>query len=341
MKFRRTFALLIFLLTLNLLIAGLYATPTKAEGTAERPIIVCTTNVVGSIAEEFVGDEAEIVVLVRPGLCPADYDMKPSDVYAISNAKLLFYQALRGEFWLQGLIEAAGNENLTMIEVPGVYNTPEGAKRCINIVGGNLSEALSMDLDAKIESMLAEVDAVASEIASEAQTLEVEKVNVICMNWQTAFVEWVGFNVVADYGPPETLSAADITILVETARREEAALIIDNLQISVEFGAGIASEVGDAHVVLTNFPGAVPGTGNLTEMFSYNAKQLFDGLRTWRSTKSLRAEMENLKNQLTIFQAATSVALIVAVVEAVWLYIGKKSMKSLETREVMPNEKPR
>ena len=325
MKSRRTVTFLIFLLTLNLLMVGLSTTLITAEGAAEKPIIVCTTNVLGSLVEDFVGDEAEIVVLVRPGLCPADYDIKPSDVYAVSKAKLLFYQAIRGEFWLQGLIEAAGNENLTLVKVPGVYNTPEGAKRFINLVGGNLSKAFpSINLNAKIAAMLADVDAVASEIAGEAQTLEVGTVNVICMKWQETFVESVGFDVVATYNPPETLSAADITALVETAQREEVALIIDNLQISVEFGAGIASQVGAVHVVLTNFPGAVPETGDLTQMFLYNAEQLFEGLRTWRSTRALRAEMESLKNKLTIFQAATSVAVIAAIVEAIWLYMGRK-----------------
>jgi len=304
---------------------GLFTTLTAADSVAEKPIIVCTTNVLGSLVEDLVGDEAQIVVLVRPGLCPADYDIKPSDVYAVSKAKLLFYQAIRGEFWLQGLIEAAGNENLTMIKVAGVYNTPEGAKGYINVAGGNLSKAFpSTGLDAKIAAMLADIDAVASEIASEAQTLEVGTVNVICMKWQETFVESVGFDVVATYNPPETLSAADITALVETAQREEVALIIDNLQISVEFGARIASQVGAVHVVLTNFPGAVPETGNLTQMFHYNAEQLFEGLRTWRSTSALRAEMESLKNQLTIFQAATSVVVIAAIVEAIWLYMGRK-----------------
>ena len=324
MKFRRTLTSLILLLTLNLLITGPHVTPTKADIESEKPIIVCTTNVLGSIVEEFVGDDVNIAVLVRPGLCPADYDIKPSDIYAISNAKILFCHDIPGEFWLQGLIEAAGNENLTLVKVPGVYNTPEGAKRCINMVGGNLSKALSIDLNTKTAAMLAKVDAVASEIRSEAQDLEVEKANVICMQWQKVFVEWVGFNVVATYNPPETLSAADITALVEMAQTEKAALIIDNLQVSIEFGAGIASEVGATHVVLTNFPGAVPGTGNLTEMFRYNAGQLFDGLRTWGSTKALIGETENLKNQLTVFQAATSVAVIVAIVEAVWLYLGRK-----------------
>jgi len=327
---------------LNLLLLGLYITPTIADGTSEKPIVVCTTNVLGSLVEEFMGDEAEIVVLVRPGLCPADYDIKPSDIYAVSKAKILFYHDIPGEKpWLQNLINAAGNENLTLVKVPGAYNTPEGAKQCINMVGGNLSKALTINLTAKILAMLADVDTAASEIRSEAQALDVGTVKVICMKWQRTFIEWVGFQVVADYNPPETLSAADITALVETARREGAVLIVDNLQISVEFGAGIASEVGAVHVVLTNFPGAIPGTGNLTQMFRYNAEHLFDGLRTWKSTKALRAEMENLKNQLTTFQATTSVAVIVAVVEAVWLYIGRKSVKSLETRKVLQDKKPR
>jgi len=324
MKFRRALASFILLLALNLLIAGLDVTPTKADVESEKPTVVCTTNVLGSIVEEFVGDDVNIVVLVQPGLCPADYDMKPSDIYAVSNAKILFYHDIPGEFWLQSLIEAAGNKNLTLVKVPGVYNTPQGAKQCINMVGGNLSKALSIDFNAKTEAMLADVDAVTSEIRSEAQNLEVGTVKVICMQWQKAFVEWVGFNVVATYNPPETLSAADITALVDTARREEAALIIDNLQISVEFGAGIASEVGATHVVLTNFPGAVPSTGNMTEMFRYNAEQLFNGLKTWRSTKAFITETENLKNQLAIFQAATSVAVIVVIMEAVLLYLGRK-----------------
>jgi len=322
-KLERNIAFLTPLIVLTLLAATLHVLPVSAEN-SEKPIIVCTTNVLGSLVEEFVGEEADIVVLVRPGLCPADYDMKPSDIYAVTHAKLLFYHAIPGEFWLDSLLEAAGNENLALVKVPGVYNTPEGAKRYVNLAGGNLSRALSTDLDAKMAAMLTEVDSTADEILNEAQTLGVGNVKVVCMKWQKAFVEWVGFEVVATYDPPETLSAADVTSLVEIAQTEKSALIIDNLQISTEFGGGIASEVGAVHVVLTNFPGALPETGNLAQMFRYNAEQLFEGLKTWRSTGMLREETEALKNQLAIFQAGTSVLAIAAIVEAIWLYIGRK-----------------
>jgi len=337
-RMQKTLALMILVAALTLLTRP---NVSPAMASDAKPIIVCTTNVLGSLVQELAGGNVSVVVLAQPGICPADYDMRPSDVYAVSNARLLFYHDIPGEFWLQGLIDASGNTNLTKVKIPGVYNTPEGAKRCIRWVGGNLSTALSMDLYAKVNAMVTEVDAIANAIQSEAQNLNVAAVKVVCMSWQKTFVEWVGFNVVATYGPPETLSVGDVTTLVETAREEGAALIIDNLQISTEFGAGIASQVGAVHVVLTNFPGAIPGTGNLTQMFSYNAKQLFEGTREWRSTKEFRLEMESLRNQLTIFQGATSVAIIAVAVEAVWLYIGRKKTRALETRRVSPSKESR
>jgi len=316
--------LLTFGVTLMLTLMFLSVTVTEAQAATEKPIIVCTTSAVGSIVEECLGDTVDVVVLVQPGLCPADFDMKPSDVYALSKAKILFKQNIQGEFWLEGLIEAAGNSNLTVVAIPGAYNTPAGAKNYINWVGGNLSQILDIDLDSKISEMLSDVDDVSSWMASQAETLEASNVKVICMKWLQTFIESAGFNVVATYNPPETLSTGDITALLETAQTEGAALVVDNLQIDVEFGAEIASEVGAEHVVLTNFPGAIAGTENLPKMFRYNAEQLFNSTVTWRSTSTLRAERDDLKNQVTIFQITTSVAVVVVAVEAVLLYVRRK-----------------
>jgi len=311
-------------MALMLTLMLLSVTVTEAQDTAEKPIIVCTTSAVGNIVEEFLGDTADVVVLVQPGLCPADFDMKPSDVYAVSNAKILFKQNIQGEFWLEGLIESAGNQDLTEVAIPGAYNTPAGAKNYISWVGGNLSQILDVDLDSKISGMLTDVDDVSSWMASQAETLKASTVKVICMKWLKAFIESVGFNVVATYNPPETLSAGDITSLLETAQSEGVALVVDNLQIDVEFGAGIASQAGAEHLVLTNFPGAIPNTENLPKMLRYNAEQLFNGTITWQSTSTLKAETEDLHNQVTIFQITTSLAVVVAAVEAVLLYIRKK-----------------
>ncbi|MEM3479552.1 MAG: zinc ABC transporter substrate-binding protein [Candidatus Bathyarchaeia archaeon] len=331
------------MLMLLLVLFGLCA-KAAAESTVsfqEKPIIVCTTNVLGSIVKELMGDAVEVTVLVNPSLCPADYDIKPGDIYALGRAKVLFYHDIPGEKpWLGSLIEAAGNEQLRRVKVPGTYNTPDGAKNCIKIIAGNLSQIFGVDLSGKMNDMLSEIDSVANQIRGEAQSLGVGDFKVICMNWQKTFVEWVGFKVVATYGPPEQLSAGDIEGLISKAREEKVALIIDNLQVSAEFGASIASEVGAVHVVLTNFPGAVPRTGSLAEMFRYNVDLLFNALRRWKLMKetevelealklqvenlrselgSLLAENEGLKNQITVYQAAIGVIAVIAVIELTML----------------------
>jgi len=301
----------------------LSVTVTEAQA-ADNPIIVCTTSAVGSIVEEFLGDKADVLVLVQPSLCPADFDMKPGYVDAVSKAKILFKQNIPGEFWLDGLLEAAGNENLTVVAIPSAYNTPQGAKNYIRGVGVNLSQILDVDLDSKISELLNDVDEVSSWMASQAETLQASNAKVICMSWLKTFIESAGFTVVATYNPPETLSAGDITALLETAQTEGVVLVVDNLQIDIKFGEGIAAQVGAEHLVLTNFPGAIPGTENLPKMLRYNAEQLFNGTLTWQSTSSLKAENDNLLNQVTMFQITTSLAIIVALVEAVLFYAKRK-----------------
>jgi hypothetical protein len=314
---------LLTLIIILLLFPFLFLSITKAQ-TTEKPIIICTTSAVSSIVEGFVGNNAEVLVLVQPGLCPADFDIKPGYIDALSKATLLFKQNIPGEFWLDGLLESSGNSNLTVVAIQGVYNTPEGAKKYILEVGGNLSQILELDLDSKISKMLNEVDEVSMWMTSQALKLKVSEVKVICMGWLKSFIESVGFNVVATFNPPETLSAGDLTYLLEIAQNEGVGLVVDNLQIDIEFGEGIASEVDAQHLVLTNFPGAIPGTETLPKMLKSNAEQLFNSTITWRSTFNLKAENEDLQNQVAFFQITTSLAIVVVLVEAVLLYIKKR-----------------
>lgn len=311
-----------FVLTLTIF-SLLLMSVTQAQ-TSEKPIIVCTTSAVGSVVEAFLGNSAEVLVLVQPGLCPADYEIRPGFVETVNKATILFKQNIPGESWLDGLLEAAENIDLELVSIPGIYNTPEGAKNYIRNIGGNLSQTLDVNLDSQITQMISEVDTVSSMISSQAQKYNASNVKVISMAWLKSFIESAGFNVVATFNPPETLSAGDIAALSETAQTEEVALIVDNLQIDTEFGEGIASQVGAQHLVLTNFPGAIPNTETLSKMLRYNAEQLFNGTVMWESASDLNIKNVELQNQLAIFQVSTSVLIIVVCVEALMILTQRK-----------------
>jgi len=84
--------------------------------------------------------------------------------------------------------------------------------------------------------------------------------------------------VTVSYGLPENLSLRDLVELADQGRTAEAVLVIDNLQSGIEFGGKLAREVDAVHVVLSNFPGALPNTATLIDLFVRNAEALFTAI---------------------------------------------------------------
>jgi zinc transport system substrate-binding protein len=244
-------------------------------------VIVTTTQLedfVATIGEELV----QIHAITPAGICPAHYDLRPSDIEAASRAALVFYHGV--EPWLDRLIKVSGNEDVERVQV-GVAYTPLEAMERVKLISEALSGIDPGNAERYEENatrLQESIDETATELKEEAQQLRVGEANVIAMKWQQGFVEFLGFNVVAAYAPPETLSMKDFSELVQVGLEEKAALVIDNLQSGIDFGARLAYEVRAVHAILTNFPGAIPHTATYLETIRYNAQQLFEALQTYR-----------------------------------------------------------
>ncbi len=64
----------------------------------------------------------------------------------------------------------------------------------------------------------------------------------------------MGFEVAAEYGRPEAISARDIVRLSRIAAERRIRMVVDNLQSGPDAGRLIAEGAGVPHVVLSNFP---------------------------------------------------------------------------------------
>ena len=74
------------------------------------------------------------------------------------------------------------------------------------------------------------------------------------------------------------MSLRDLVALAEAGEAADAQLVIDNLQSGVDFGAKLAREVGAVHVVLSNFPGAMPYMATVLDLLTRNAEALFSAI---------------------------------------------------------------
>jgi len=242
------------------------------------PIIVATHAVLGEMAEIVGGDEIDVATLIPSGFCPAHYDLAPSDLAAVAQAKLVIYSGF--EPWMDTLCTAVGSE-ASILQLPGEWNTPHTATVKLNAIEDQLSLLLpeaAAGFASRAQSYRSELEQLDVELTARAAELGSGDIHVICIAWQAELVEWLGFEVAATYSRPEDLSLRDLVNLAEAGREAEVSLVVDNLQSGVQFGAKLAREIEAIHVVLSNFPGAMPHTRTFLDLLRANADALFTAI---------------------------------------------------------------
>lgn len=96
-------------------------------------IRVCVTfNAMKEFTEAVGKDKVEITTLIPDGTEPHDFELKPKDMIAISSAKVLVYNGMDMEQWVDDAVEAAGNKELIKVEaskgVTPIKNTDSGVR---------------------------------------------------------------------------------------------------------------------------------------------------------------------------------------------------------------------
>jgi hypothetical protein len=271
--------------------------------------VICTTSVLGSIVKDLAGERVKVIIMASTSACPAYYDVSPSDVEAVQKASLILYHGM--EAWLEKLVETSGT-NATLVKVPGTWNTPEGAIDYYERVAEILEEHLGIDTSERLEKCVESITSTAESLKKEAEARRVGDVKVICMIWQKPFVSWLGFDIIAEFAPPEKLSSSDVAGLVEVGQSEGAMLVISNLQSGIAHGKYVADNIGAVHVALTNFPDPEKGLLNLSHMFVHNAETLFNAMEEYET----KAEMRNLQRSLHMYRVLSYSLAAIAVAEA-------------------------
>ena len=285
-----------------------YVTPALGQDGSEAPIVVCTTTVLASIVEDLGGDLVTVEVIASPAVCPAHYDVKPSDVEAFRRASLILMHGF--EPWVEELREASGSE-APVVKIPGPWNTPEALKSKYSLVADALRENLGIDVSARLERCLASIDETERWLKEYAEENGFVGTPVVCMLWQKGFISFLGFNVVATYGPPEKVSAKEYEAVIKNATEFKAVLVIDNIQSGVELGKKIASEIGAVEVAQSNFPGIALGLNNMTSVMRWNVEKLAEALESSRSL----GEVSRLKSQISTWKTATAAASVISAAE--------------------------
>ena len=290
----------VLLLTGVMLVLSCCTMPLKA---AQNTTIICTNSILADFASNLIRENVTIEYIMPAGACPTHFDTTPSDISKILSADIII--SLGWEPWLDSLVKSSENTHVQQIKCAGLgeWNIPSGAKKYVEKIRDELSRLLPIlneTIHANAENYMAQIDETAQQLRENLTINGYQGKQIICMEWQQDFLEWLGCNVTSSYGPPEGLSTQDMLNVSKAASSDEICAIVDNLQSGTDFGARIASESGASHVIFTNFPGAVPGTDTYLQMISYNTKQLISGIGTFEYKQGEIAALEQKASSLEL-----------------------------------------
>jgi zinc transport system substrate-binding protein len=233
--------------------------------------------------ERVGGDRVDVVNIIPPAQCPGHFDVKPGDIQKLSDADLFLMHGWQGEMFTQELIASANNPDLTVIvpkiDIPGSWMAPPVQIEVVDKITAILTQADAQNSSAYQKSaaeLKDKIEAKGTEIEAKLSRVNFFSINVMCAEMLIEFIQWAGFNLVANYGRPDSLTPQVVKELVDKGREAKVTLIIDNLQSGKDAGAGIAEELGCKRVILSNFPGGFDNTETWEKAIDRNVELLLE-----------------------------------------------------------------
>jgi zinc transport system substrate-binding protein len=230
----------------------LLAVPVAA---AQGPTVVASTAWTAAYAR--AAGAGQVVVIAPLELQhPPEYEIKPSDLDKVRGAKLVVYAGY--EKFAQKLTETAGGEKVTALKVY-TDNPPDNVKQQAALIADALGTKSAYDQWAK------EFDTFAAQMRADAQKAYPNR-KVVVHQMQRTYVEWLGFEVVGEFGPAEPSPA----VVAELAQKG-AIVVIDNYHNPV--GQPIAESAKAKYVQFINFPGK-DSTTTIEDVYRHNVSAL-------------------------------------------------------------------
>ncbi|QNE44472.1 zinc ABC transporter substrate-binding protein [Frigoribacterium sp. NBH87] len=290
--------------------AGCTAAGPGTAGTGDRPRVVVTTNILGDVVGELVGDQVDVVTLMPPGADPHSVEISAREAAEMLDADLVVSNGLGLEEGLQQHVDAAGAAGVPVVEAgdliePLAYvdGDAEGEPdphlwtdtgRVLDVVDG-LEPVLATEVDgidvdrltAATASYRSELETLDAELTATFAAIPAERRALVTNHHVFGYLaERWGFRVVGAVLPSGTTlaapSASDLDDLTDAIEEAGVATIFadssqpDRLVQVLADEADVDVEVVALHTESLSAPGG--GAATYLEMMRSNEQLISHGL---------------------------------------------------------------
>ncbi|MBT2473227.1 zinc ABC transporter substrate-binding protein [Microbacterium sp. ISL-103] len=272
-----------------------------------RPTIVVSTNILGDVVEELVGEQAQVVTLMKPNADPHSFEISAQQAATLRSADLLVSNGLGLEEGLQQHLDAADTvpafvagdaiEVLDYSEGDAAgmpdshfWTDPERMIDVVDAIEPVLAEIDGIDidsLDAAVEEYRAELQALDAEMAEAFATIPDERRALVTNHHVFGYLaERFDFDIVGAVIPGGTTlaapSASDLADLVDAIEETGVPAIFaessspDRLVQALASEANVQVEVIELYT--ESLTGPDEGAPDYLTMMRINTERITTGL---------------------------------------------------------------
>ena len=284
----RNFAAVLLAATLVTAASGSDNAGTEEGADSDRPTVVVTTNILGDVVANIVGDEMNVMTILPVGVDPHDFQASAQQVDQIETAGVLIVNGGGFEEGILDVIESAEEGGVPVFEalgsIKGVLELTEHAgeaeegdhedehggsdphffadpARMAQAASGiavfladNVHGVDLAALEAQAAEYIAELESLDAEVESALSEIpKVDRVLVTNHEVLAYFADRYDFEVVGTVIPSGTTadsaSAGELAALVDVIQREGVGAIFADTSSSADLARTLADEVGEIEVV--------------------------------------------------------------------------------------------
>jgi zinc transport system substrate-binding protein len=242
-----------------------------------KPVLGASTTMIGSLLQDIGGKDFTVLTILPPASCPGHFDLKPSDVRLLRQTELMIYHPYQRA--LQEVLKQhiPSDQRWLVLPEEKPLTLPEEyiktGRYLLLCLTKRFPERAS-NLNFLWSKREEEIRRLEGEMQMKFKAQDVSSFPTIVSFHQKAFVELWGFPVVGAFDEPNGTSVQKLGELIQNGRKSAVRAIIGNLQSGDRQAAFIAKKIGVSLVVLSNFPGAEPGTASYLYLLRTNAFKL-------------------------------------------------------------------
>jgi zinc/manganese transport system substrate-binding protein len=254
------------------------------EETAGLPTIVVTTEVLGSVVSDLVGDDAVVEVLMNGGADPHSWQPSARDAASIVTADLVVANGLGLEEALVDILEEAEDQGGLVFTAtdhivdpipsddrpvdPHFWLDPVAMQSVASRLAMSLAD-VGIDATERAASVTAALESLHTEITTELASIPAEQRRLVTGHDALAYyADRYGFEVIGTVIPGVSTSgeasARDLAELIGAIKAEGATTIFTDVGTPQSVAASIASDAGASVVELEVT--AIPPGGDYAEL---------------------------------------------------------------------------